>query len=328
LLDDLAKNRVDFQKPRKEGLTYIVDRFQAIDRDNFKILAPFVDMVKIHGALPLLTPDSLLKDKIKMYHDFEIMVSTSNTLTEFAILNHSVERLAKQAYSIGVDVIEIGENNLDLSLENKIEIVEVIRSVSIDVQWKIGRKDPRHQLDADETVAKIQDALKLGSQKVILEANDGFNVGIYDERGLIKWNLVGAITAKFPPNNFIFESPQESQQSALIAEFGQRVNLAEVHPDSLASVESQRRGFLSKAVFNVSYLRKNPEGGPAAKFIYYIIKTKHPIEQSDLISLSHLPRRTVQGAIDELKLQGLIISRNSLDDARKRVYVPVHSDWL
>jgi len=29
-----------------------------------------------------------------------------------------------------------------------------------------------------------------------------------------------------------------------------------------------------------------------------------------------------------LKLQGLIIGRNSLDDARKRVYIPVHSDWL
>lgn len=328
MLDDIAKNRVDSRKPRKEGLTYTVDRFQAIDMDNFQILAPFVDVVKIHGALPLLAPDCLLKDKIKLYHDFAIRVSTGSTLTEFAFLNHSIERFAKEACAIGVDVIEIGENNLDLSLENKRRIVEVIRSVSIDVQWKIGRKDPRHQLDADETVAKIEDALKLGSKKVILEANEGINVGIYDERGLIKWNLIGAITAKFPPSTIIFEAPQESQQSALIAEFGQRVNLAEVHPDSLASVESQRRGFLSKAVFNVSYLRKDPEGGPAAKFIYYIIKTKHPIEQSDLINLSHLPRRTVQGAIDELKLQGLIIARNSLDDARKKVYIPVHSDWL
>jgi phosphosulfolactate synthase len=305
-----------------------MDKFQAIDKENFKILSPFVDMVRIHGALPLFTPDYILEQKIKLYHDFAIRVSIGSTVTEFAILNHSVDRLAKQASAIGVDVIEMGENNLNLSVDEKRRIVDVINSLNIEVQWKIGKKDPRHQLDADETLSKIDEALKLGSTKVILEANDGVNVGIYDERGLIKWNLIGAITAKFPPNSLIFEAPQESQQSALIAEFGQRVNLAEVHPDSLASVESQRRGFLSKAVFNVSYLRKDPEGGPAAKFIYYIIKTKHPIEQSDLISLSHLPRRTVQGAIDELKLQGLIIARNSLDDARKRVYIPVHSDWL
>ena len=236
--------------------------------------------------------------------------------------------LRKRPSAIGFDTIEIGENSIDISMERKRKIMDLITSLDIDVQWKVGRKNPRHQLNAEEISYKIGDALKLGSKKVVLEANEGVSVGIYDEESLIKWNLIGAITAKFPPSTFIFEAPLESQQSALIAEFGQRVNLAEIHPESVASVESQRRGFLSKAAFGVSYLRKDPEGGPAPKFIYYIIKTKHPIEQSDLIGLSHLPRRTVQGAIDELKLQGLIIGRNSLDDARKRVYVPIHSDWL
>jgi phosphosulfolactate synthase len=325
LLKDLVKNRADPQKPRKEGLTYIIDRFQGLDKENFEILAPFIDTVKIHSALPLLASDNLLKRKIKFYHDVGVRVSTGSTITEFAILEHSLERLAKEAAAIGFDTIEIGENSIDISMELKRKIMDLITSLDIDVQWKVGRKDPRHQLNAEEISYKISDALKLGPNKVVLEANEGVSVGIYDEKSLIKWNL---ITAKFPPSTFIFEAPLESQQSALIAEFGQRVNLAEIHPESVASVESQRRGFLSKAAFGVSYLRKDPEGGPAAKFIYYIIKTKHPIEQSDLIGLSHLPRRTVQGAIDELKLQGLIIGRNSLDDARKRVYVPIHSDWL
>lgn len=324
----MAKNRVDSQKPRKEGLTYIIDRFQGLDKENFEILAPFVDVVKIHGALPLLASDALLKQKIKFYHDIGVQVSTGSTITEFAILEHSLERLAKEAATIGFDTIEIGENGIDISMERKTKITNLITSLDIDVQWKVGRKDPRHQLSAEEMSSKIDEALKLGLKKVVLEANEGIGVGIYDEKGFIKWNLISAITAKFPPSTFIFEAPLESQQSALIAEFGQRVNLAEIPPEFVASVESQRRGFLSKAAFGVSYLRKDPEGGPAAKFIYYIIKTKHPIEQSDLISLSHLPRRTVQGAIDELKLQGLIIGRNSLDDARKRVYLPVHSDWL
>ena len=328
MLKDLVKNRADQQKPRKEGLTYIIDRFQGLDKETFEIIAPFIDIVKIHSALPLLASDNLLKRKIKFYHDVGVRVSTGSTITEFAILEHSLERFAKEAAGIGFDTIEIGENSIDMSIERRRKIMDLITSLGIDVQWKVGRKDPRHQLNAEEISYKISDVLKLGSNKVVLEANEGVSVGIYDEKGLIKWNLIGAITAKFPPSTFIFEAPLESQQSALIAEFGQRVNLAEIHPESVASVESQRRGFLSKAAFGVSYLRKNPEGGPAAKFIYYIIKTKHPIEQSDLIGLSHLPRRTVQGAIDELKLQGLIIGRNSLDDARKRVYIPVHSDWL
>jgi phosphosulfolactate synthase len=120
----------------------------------------------------------------------------------------------------------------------------------------------------------------------------------------------------------------ELQQSTLIAEFGQRVNLAEIRPNTVASIELQRLGIVSKATYGISYLRKAPEGGPASKFIHYIIKTNHPIEQSDLISLTHLPRRTIQSAIEELKEQGLIIEKNSLEDTRRKVYFPIQSEWL
>ncbi len=44
--------------------------------------------------------------------------------------------------------------------------------------------------------------------------------------------------------------------------------------ESVLSVESERRGVLSKSAFGNVNLREEPEGGPAAKFIYYLIKTK------------------------------------------------------
>jgi phosphosulfolactate synthase len=78
----------------------------------------------------------------------------------------------------------------------------------------------------------------------------------------------------------------------------------------------------------MTFSQKEIGGGPASKFIYYLIKTKHPIEQGDLIGITHLPRRTVQSAIEDLKNQGFIIERNSLDDSRRKVYYPVKSEWL
>jgi phosphosulfolactate synthase (CoM biosynthesis protein A) len=102
-------------------------------------------------------------------------------------------------------------------------------------------------------------------QKIVVEANEGVNVGIYDEKGSIKWGTVGALTSKLPPSKFIFETPLESQQSALIAEFGQRVNLAEIRPNLVAPIELQRLGIVSKATYGISYLRKTPEGVPASK---------------------------------------------------------------
>lgn len=328
MLEDYAKNRVDGKKPRKEGRTYVIDKLQGLDKENFEALAPFVDAVKIYGVLPLILPEPVLQRKIKFYQDLGVKVSTGSTISEYMVAENAFDKFVAAAATIGFDIIEIGENSLDLTFEQKKKITDAILAKNLEFQWKVGKKDPRHQLSIDTVTAKVEEAIKLGSDKVVLEANEGVNVGIYDEKGAIKWNFVGALTAKFPPNTFIFEAPLEHQQSALIAEFGQRVNLAEIHVDAVSSIESQRRGFPTKASFSVSYLRKEPEGGPGAKFVYFIIKTRHPIDQVQIMEMSRLPRRTVQSAIDELKNQGLIIERSSLDDARKKVYSPVQSIWL
>lgn len=328
MLEEYAKNRIDGKKPRNEGRTYIIDKLEGLDKENLEVLAPFVDAVKIYGILPLLISEDILKKKVKFYHDQNIKVSTGSTISEYMVSENVFEKFLEEAAKIGFDIIEIGENNTNLNFEQKKKITESILAKDVDVQWKVGKKDPRHQLPLDVTLAKIEEAVKLGSDKVVLEANEGINVGIYDEKGVVRWNFVGALTTKFPPSTFIFEAPLESQQSALIAEFGQRVNLAEVRIEAASAIESQRRGFPTKAAFSVSNLSKNPEGSPAAKFVYFVMKSKHPIDQVELMNMTNLPRRTVQSAVEELKSQGLIIERSSLDDARKKLYTPVQSEWL
>jgi len=351
MLKDLVKDRIDYIKPRKEGLSYITDRLHAIDADNFEILSSMIDVVKIYGVIPLLVPQEIIQKRIKFYHDHDILVSTGSTVTEYAILENSFEIFVEEAEKLGFDIIEVGENSVDINLEQKQKIINTILSRNLKYHWKVGRKDPRHQLGTGKTLEKIEELMKIRDinegasrggdnnnnndnnnishdSKIILEANEGFSVGIYDEKGLVKWSFIEALTANYPPSDFIFETPLESQQSAMIAEFGQRVNLAAITLNAVIQVESQRRGFLSKSSYDVSYNRKEPEGGPSSKFIYYIIKTKHPIEQGELITLTHLPRRTIQNAIDELKQQGLVTEKNSLEDTRKKVYSPIHSDWL
>src|ERR671939_196170 len=328
MVSDLSKGRIDDKKPRREGLTYITDKLQGIDRDNFEIVSSMIDVVKIHGAFPLLMSEAALEKKIKYYHDFDILVSTGSTITEYTIMENSFERFIGEAARVGFDIIQIGENNIDLTIDKKEKIANIIRSKDLEILWKVGKKDPRHQLGINETLSKIDEAIKADGKKIILEANQGMAVGIYDEKGLVRWNFVGALTAKFPPSMFIFEAPLESQQSALIAEFGQRVNLAEVRLEAASAIESQRRGFPTKAAFSVSNLSKNPEGSPAAKFVYFVMKSKHPIDQVEIMNMTNLPRRTVQSAVEELKSQGLIIERSSLDDARKKLYTPIQSEWL
>jgi phosphosulfolactate synthase len=328
MLDSLTENRVDHNKPRREGITYIIDKFQGFDRENFEIISPFIDMVKIYGAYPLLISSEHIKKRIDFYHQNNVLVSTGSTLTEYAIRENVFEKFVEQSKISGFDIIEISENNIHISLEEKKKIIKIMESYNLRHQWKIGKKDPRRQLTLDETIKKINDALEINQEKIILEANLGFSVGIYDEKGDIKWNLLSAITSKISPNNIIFETPREIQQAVLIAEFGQRVNLGEIKQENVVSIESQRRGFLSKASFSITPVKKGPEGSPATKFIYYIIRNKHPVEQSELIYMTNLPRRTVQASIEELRNQGLIIEKNSLDDTRKKVYNLVKDEWI
>jgi phosphosulfolactate synthase len=328
MLDNLAENRVDYKKPRHEGITYIIDKFQGFDKENFEVISPFIDMVKIYGAYPLLISEEHLIKRIDLYHKNNVLVSTGSTLTEYALRENAFEKFVEESKIAGFDIIEISENNVNLSFEEKKKMVKILEEHDLRHHWKIGKKDPRRQLSLDETIKKINEALEINQEKIILEANLGYNVGIYDEKGEIKWNLLSAITSKISPNSIIFEAPLEIQQAVLIAEFGQRVNLGEVKLENVVSIESQRRGFLSKASFSIAPIKKGPEGSPATKFIYHIIRNKHPVEQSELIYITNLPRRTVQASIEELRNQGLIIEKNSLDDTRKKIYNLVKDEWI
>ena len=50
MLNELNKDRIDSKKPRKEGLTCIVDRLQALDKENLEVLSPYIDIVKIYNV--------------------------------------------------------------------------------------------------------------------------------------------------------------------------------------------------------------------------------------------------------------------------------------
>ena len=85
-----------------------------------------IDVVKIYSAFPLLIPDSFLKKKIQFYHSFDIMVSTGNTLTEFAISEDCFDEFLKESARVGFDIIEIGENNIDLDKDRKKRLAESV----------------------------------------------------------------------------------------------------------------------------------------------------------------------------------------------------------
>ena len=125
-MDNLTESRVDNKKPRHEGITYIIDKFQGFDRENFEIISPFIDRVKIYGAYPLLISQAHLIKRINFYHDNNVLVSTGSSLTEYALRENAFEKFVEESKQAGFDVIEISENNAHLRHDEKKKIARII----------------------------------------------------------------------------------------------------------------------------------------------------------------------------------------------------------
>ena len=52
MLTESIKARVDSKKPRQDGLTYIIDKLEGLDKENFEIISPLIELVNIYGAFP------------------------------------------------------------------------------------------------------------------------------------------------------------------------------------------------------------------------------------------------------------------------------------
>ena len=182
MLKNLVKDRIDSIKPRKDGLSYIIDKLHAIDADNFEILSPMIDVVKIYGVVPLLVPQEIIQKRIKFYHDHDVLVSTGSTITEYAIMENSFETFIEEAQKVGFDIIEVGENSIDLNLEQKQKIINTILSRNLKYHWKVGRKDPRHQLGIGKTLEKIEELMKIRDNSGVASREVGDNNNNTDQR--------------------------------------------------------------------------------------------------------------------------------------------------
>ena len=306
-------------KPRDKGVTMVLDRLQGIDKEEFEALADYVDIVKIGWGLSTLLDENKLLSRIEFYHKNSVKVSTGGTLLEIALAKGKSSQMIKMARKVGFDIIEVSEGITEIG-ERKQSLIAEITSNGLEYVIEVGKKDPKNQLSMEETVSGIQKAISLGSKYVIVEGREsGKSVGIYDEGGAIKWNWVEAISGRFSPDQLMFEAPLEEQQAALIVHFGSNVNLGNIAFRSIGALETQRQQ-LRGDTFGMIKASGNIAGSPATKFVYYLIQSNKFLDQTAMIQISGLPRRTIQSSLDSLVSQNAIRETRDPNDTRRKVY--------
>ncbi|MEI7662821.1 MAG: phosphosulfolactate synthase, partial [Bacteroidota bacterium] len=82
------------------------------------------------------------------------------------------------------------------------------------------------------------------------EARESGNVGIYRPTGKAHVALINKILAKIPSDKLLWEAPLKSQQVWFIKQFGANVNLGNIAPAELISLETLRLGLRGDTFFS------------------------------------------------------------------------------
>ncbi|HZW55916.1 MAG TPA: phosphosulfolactate synthase [Nitrososphaerales archaeon] len=312
--------RADSQGVVSRGITMVLDRLSGLVKEEFEQVSDSVDIVEIGWGLPLVWKEDAIASRIKFYTKHGIRVSMSGTLLEYSVFQNHTESILSKAKRMGFSIIEISDGIIDLTVEQKVKLAKLVKSKGFEYLVAVGKKDPSAQLSLPETISQIDSALSLDPFKVVLEGRErGRGVGIYDDNGDIKWSMLRSIAKSFDYKNIIFEAPSEAQQTALISEFGSDVNLGNVALGSIAALQSERRG-LRFDTFGINRPDEELVGGPSLKFVLFVVRHYQPIDQKEIASLTQLPRRTVQKAVEYLKSKQLITEHPSFEDRRSKVY--------
>jgi phosphosulfolactate synthase len=74
------------------------------------------------------------------------------------------------------------------------------------------------------------------------EGREGGNVGVFNQDGVIKLDLIFDIIQEIPIQDIIWESPKKIQQVWFINKFGANVNLGNISPNEVIPLEALRLG--------------------------------------------------------------------------------------
>ena len=239
---DILKNIPDrAEKPRDKGLTMVMDKGLSLNEaENMVALkSELTDIVKLGFGTSLLTRH--IDKKIKLYHKAGIMVYVGGTLFEAFTVRNQFDDFCKLMDKLKLEMVEVSDGSISIEHDTKCEYIQKL-SKNFKVISEIGSKCESNSLEDSDWIAYMNKELQAGSWKVIAEAREGGNVGMFDPNGNIKENLIKKITNEISASKILWEAPQKKQQVWFINNFGANVNLGNISPNDIISLECLRIG--------------------------------------------------------------------------------------
>jgi phosphosulfolactate synthase len=231
-------------KPRQEGITHVLDRGLSVDGIDglVEVAGEYLDLIKLGWGTAVATRN--LDAKLKRYREHGISVMLGGTLTELAIAQDRLDQLVAWLHDLGLEHIEVSDGTITIEHERKLELIERL-ATEFTVLSEVGSKDNTRIMAPFRWVEQIQTELDAGAWKVIAEARESGSVGIFRHDGEVRMGLIDEIAHAIPPEKVLFEAPRKDQQVWFIRRFGPNVNLGNIIPEEVLSLETMRVGLRS-----------------------------------------------------------------------------------
>ncbi|HBH23591.1 MAG TPA: phosphosulfolactate synthase [Cytophagales bacterium] len=237
-LKDIPERTV---KPRQVGYTMAMDKGLSIREveDFLSIAGDYVDIVKLGWGTSFVTPN--LKEKIKVYKNAGVPIYFGGTLFETFVIRGQFEDYQKVLDKYGLEYAEVSDGSIELDHDIKCEYIRKL-SNQVTVLSEVGSKDVEKIIPPYKWIKLMQEELDAGAWKVIGEAREGGNVGLFRSSGEVRSGLVEEILTKIPFEKIIWEAPQKAQQVWFIKLLGSNVNLGNIAPNEIIPLETIRIG--------------------------------------------------------------------------------------
>ncbi|HPD95639.1 MAG: phosphosulfolactate synthase [Bacteroidales bacterium] len=235
-------------KPRVSGITMVMDKGLSItEAENLvNVSGEYIDLLKLGFGTSLVTPN--IKEKIKLYQKAGLKPYLGGTLFEIFIIRGLFDEFIKFVDSLGLNLVEVSDGSMELDNDTKCEYISKL-SKKFTVISEVGSKKADVHIPDDEWVAMMKNELQAGSWKVIAEARESGNVGIYKSDHSANTALIDDIIRNVKIDNVLWEAPIKSQQVWFIKQLGANVNLGNIAPSEVIPLETLRLGLRGDTFF-------------------------------------------------------------------------------
>jgi phosphosulfolactate synthase len=228
-------------QPRNYGLTMVMDKGLSLREaeDLCDVSAPYCDLIKLGFGTSIIT--SRLHEKIKLYKSAGLKPYFGGTLFEAFAVRDMIDEYKSYLDEFEMEMVEVSDGVMELEHDLKCEYITKL-SKDFTVLSEVGTKLKGKEISNDKWISYMKTEIQAGAWKVIAEARESGNMGIYNDDGSANYELILGIKKAIDPNVILWEAPIKNQQVWFIKLLGPNVNLGNIATNEIISLETLRLG--------------------------------------------------------------------------------------